>query len=315
MCGSSYLAIALAWSRRLPRHRGTAVMIVLVTLLLLVTSSCKELFGGGQCCCFPTLSTKANDGKIEDPSSCSNPDYYCAGNSTDNSVDDRRAYSQHCGASSSLDKLDDHLSFTSHAGLALPSLGFHAHIDSTGHATPQTSGRSQHQDPAQCDSECANNGPFCLKVNLDNQGAMISKVEKARKLIMDSTPGHIKKSQFMQIFDLNTDPCRRKDTILSTNEISNEGQSCFLNSSIYDGNGTFGFVVHLPTTIQGTRSVASENVTLTFDDPVKSPSLTIGDFDLNRDFGGSVQRVTANGESGVISTSRGCIAIRTQSTH
>jgi hypothetical protein len=286
---------------------------LLLSGLVLSASSCGDLekvFGSSKCCCFPTLSTSKNDGKLVEPKQCSNADDYCAGTGAYSSVQDRRAYEQHCGTSGALDRRDNAIAFTSHTGALLPAVSLSAHLASERHG-PQSS-NNWHHDADQCDSECASNGPFCLKVNLENNNSMPSKVEEARKLIVDPARDRIRTREFLQIFALKTDPCGRGDTILTASQISNEGTSCFLNSSISDGKGMFKFTVRLPETLKGTRTVRENNVIVTFVDPNTSPSLIIGRIDLDTEFGGRVERAIANSESGVISTERGCIAVRTR---
>jgi hypothetical protein len=165
-------------------------------------------------------------------------------------------------------------------------------------------------DPVACDDECATSGPFCLKVNLKDDNDLVPKVEKARKLIMDKTRDHIATKQFMDIFEVATDPCERKDTVVTPTVVKNSGQSCVLNSSIDNQNGTFAFTVHLPTKLEGSRDVQGDNIVLLFPDATTSPDLTIGDVALNHDFGGRVQRAAANNKAGILSTERGCIAVR-----
>jgi hypothetical protein len=165
-------------------------------------------------------------------------------------------------------------------------------------------------DPMACDEECATNGPFCLKVTLKDDNGLVPKVEKARKLLMDKTRDHIATKQFMDIFEVSTDPCDRKDTVLTPTAVKNSGQSCALSSSIDNQDGTFAFTVHLPSKLDGSRDIQGDNIVLLFPDAATSPDLTIGDVALNHDFGGRVQRATANHKAGILSTERGCIAVR-----
>ena len=292
-------------------HLRHVVAFTLVVPLLFLTTSCKELRSimSGECCCYPTISTASNDGHLKEPKDCSNPDYYCAGNSPENSAPERQSYAQHCGNVSILQKLNDPIAFSSHAGWPVSSLGFKASVVSR----PRDHARPVDQpEPSQCEAECSANGAFCLKVNLEDQNGMVSKVKQARELILDTSRDRIKKTQFMQIFGVGDDPCDRKDTFLSASQITNEGESCFLNSSISNDKGSFKFTVHLPATLQGSRIAAANKVTLIFDEKAKSPALSIGDPDLDRDFGGRVERATATSDSGVIATERGCIAVKTQ---
>jgi hypothetical protein len=295
---------------------GSALPVLLLVAVALFTTGCKELLGlKGNCCCFPTTSSAKNDGKVVDPSQCSNPDDYCAGNSTDNSAPERQAYAQHCGGKASLFDNGGSVAFMSPVGFVLPEVCLRGTVASQPRTELVPRKRREQQDPSQCESECKEDGPFCLKVNLEDQSALLSKVEQSRVLIMNQQDQPIKTSQFMQIFGINTDPCLRKDTILSSGQLTNNGDRCYLNSSISNGTDSFKFTVQLPPTLQGTRSVVAQRVILTFQDAAKSPALIIGNPDLNRDFGGRVQRAAADGTTGVVSTERGCIAVRTQASH
>jgi hypothetical protein len=300
-----------------PRPRLDQMASVIPFLLLAAvtfsTSGCKELGLSANCCCYPTLSTSKNDGKIVDPSQCHNVDYYCAGNSIENSVDERNAYAQHCGKKASLIKPDDPFAFTL-VGSYQPELCLRGTVVSQPRNELFPRPNSDQQDPSQCDTQCAEDGPFCLKVNLEDQNSMLSKVEQARHLIMNKQDDQIPTSKFMNIFGVETDPCDRKDTLLSAAKLSNNGQPCYLNSSITDGTDSFKFIVRLPKTIEGTRTVEGQKVTLSFSNPMKSPVLTIGDTTLNKDFGGRLLRATADGAMGIVSTERGCIAVQTHSS-
>jgi|CZLA01.1.fsa_nt_gi hypothetical protein len=197
---------------------------------------------------------------------------------------------------------------------AVPTLGFRAHLKPASNKSGvQTTAQAASQ--SDCENECANDTPFCLKVNLDDTNSMVSKVEKVRQLMMDQTKDRIMKSQFMTIFDVNNDPCDRKDTLLSSGQITNEGETCFLKSGIKDGSATFTFVVSLPKMLQGKRSIDGNGLRITFEDPTKSPAVIIGDARYDHDFGGSVTWASANSSSGIIATKRGCIALKTQSLH
>jgi hypothetical protein len=118
----------------------------------------------------------------------------------------------------------------------------------------------------------------------------------------------------MGIFDVKEDPCDRKDTLLSSAQITNEGQACFLKSGIQDGSATFTFVVSLPKTLQGKRSTDGNSLKISFEDPSKSPAVIIGDARYDHDFGGTVTWASANSSSGIIATKRGCIAVKTQNS-
>jgi hypothetical protein len=207
----------------------------------------------------------------------------------------------------------DQAFFASNIGQVVPTLGFRGQLQAGTNksAVQKAADTVTHSD---CENECANDSPFCLKVNLDDANSMASKVEKARQLMMDQTKDRIVKSQFTSIFDVKNDPCDRKDTLLSPTQVTNEGKSCYLSSDIQDGSATFTFVVSLPKELKGKRSLDGNRLKLTFEDPTKSPAVTIGDARYDHDFGGIVTWATADSSSGIIATKRGCIAVKTQSS-
>jgi hypothetical protein len=296
--------------RLLSRSPAARVLIIGgIAFLFLITTACiDELVG--TCCCL----TADKGASVQNRKACTDGGGIC----TNNNV---------CPSSSPTPTPSPSSSPTPPPiNLAPPSANLHFLLDSSslpgfpteviGHMQavqrPQQSmqPRQRLSDPGVCDDECAKNGPFCLKVNLNDDNGFVPKVEKARQLIMDKTRDHIATKQFMDIFEVATDPCDRKDIVLTPTIVQNSGQSCVLNSSIDNQNGTFAFTVHLPSKLEGSRNIQGDNIILLFPDAATSPALTIGDVDLNHDFGGRVQRATANNKAGILSTERGCIAVR-----
>jgi hypothetical protein len=295
--------------RLLSRFPAARVLIVGgIAFLFLITTACiDELVG--TCCCL----TADKGASVQNRKACTDGGGIC----TNNNV---------CPSSSPSPTPSPSSSPTPPPiNLTPPSASLHFLLDSSflpgfpteviGHMQaaqrPQQSmqPRQRLSDPGACDDECAKNGPFCLKVNLNDDNGFVPKVEKARQLIMDKTRDHIATKQFMDIFEVATDPCDRKDTVLTSTIVQNFGESCVLNSSIDNQNGTFAFTVHLPSKLEGSRNIQGDNIILLFPDAATSPALTIGDVDLNHDFGGRVQRATANNKAGILSTERGCIAV------
>ena len=273
---------------------GRFLAISSVALVLLTTLACDELVG--TCCCL----TADKGASVQNRKACTDGGGIC----TNNNV-----CSQSPSPTSSLSSPSHRFSLDKSFLPGLPSeFTTQAQV-----AEPSQVSGSQRKglgDPAACDNECAANGAFCLKVNLSDDNGLVPKVEQARKLIMDKTHERIATKQFMDIFNTTTDPCARKDTLLTPSLIKNSGQSCVLNSSINNQKGSFDFTIHLPSKLEGNRNLQNDTITLLFPDEATYPKLTIGDVALNRDFGGRVERAIATNESGIVSTDRGCIAVR-----
>jgi hypothetical protein len=305
--------MARSSSLRLPSRFPAARFVVVGSLafLFLITTACDELVG--TCCCL----TADSGASVKNRKACTDGGGIC----TNNNV-----CAQSPTPSPSPSQSPSPNPPPNNPPVLLPpSANLHFRLNSSflpgfptelsGHMQasqlPQRAKPRQGlSDPTACDEECATNGPFCLKVNLKDDNGLVPKVEKARKLIMDKTRDHIATKQFMDIFEVATDPCDRKDTVLAPTVVKNSGQSCVLNSSINNQDGTFAFTVHLPSKLEGSRDIQGDNIVLLFPDATTSPDLTIGDVDLNHDFGGRVRRATANHKAGILSTERGCIAVR-----
>jgi len=165
-------------------------------------------------------------------------------------------------------------------------------------------------DPSQCDSQCAADGPFCLKATLKDNNGLVGKVERVRALMTDRSTDKITPDQFMKIFDVGSDPCGRKETLLTPSLISNSGQPCRLDSSLGRSAKTFNLAIQLPAKLEGNREIQNDNLILGFADPTKAPTLIIGDGSLDRDFGGRVLRVSAGKNAGIITTAKACIAVK-----
>jgi hypothetical protein len=281
------------------RSQGARVRLCrlagLVFLPLIMTGCIDELIG--TCCCLAPDTTAS----VKNRKECTDKGNIC----TNNNVCSKATPTPSPSPTPPPPSANPHFILNNF----LPGLSnVHGHMEAMAIPT-RTADDKRGSDPAECDDECAKSGPFCLKVNLKNDNGVVPGVEKARDLLLDKSRDRIATKQFMDIFNVPKDPCARKDTFLTATHLSNSGESCVLSSSIENPKGTFSFDVQLPSKLEGDRALEGENITLLFNEPRTSPSLTIGDTDLNRDFGGIVQRAKANKSGGVLSTAHGCIAV------
>jgi hypothetical protein len=115
----------------------------------------------------------------------------------------------------------------------------------------------------------------------------------------------------MNLFAQPTDPCNRGDTVMGSATISNSGDACDLTTEVQAVSKPVQVVIHLPGTIAGSRVVQSNFMVLTFPDEGAAPHIAIKNKTFDDDYGGSVQRVSTTSKRAVISTSNGCIELRT----
>ncbi len=162
-------------------------------------------------------------------------------------------------------------------------------------------------DPTECEEQCSKKGPFCLIATLNDTHGLIQKVDRTRTLLSNHVD-LIKKTDFMQIFGQGTDECKRSDTTISSEVLTNSGEGCWLTSSISEKQSA-SFRIYLPNSVTATRSFESQALVFTFPTGSEAPDVQIGNLQLDAQFGGRVLRVSAGDKGGVISTGRGCIAI------
>jgi hypothetical protein len=170
--------------------------------------------------------------------------------------------------------------------------------------------KESHTGPEECERECATHGTFCLRLDIPSTDAISRKVTKASGMLSDSTRRKISDQEFMDLFDQPRDPCKRGDTILGGAKISNSGDACDLTTDVQALSKSVQVVVHLPATIAGSRVIRPDFMVLTFADEGTAPHIEIKNKTFDDDYGGTVQRVSTSTKRAVISTSNGCIELK-----
>ena len=122
----------------------------------------------------------------------------------------------------------------------------------------------------------------------------------------------VKKKDFLSIFGLSNDPCRRTDTGLRNDLLTNSGNSCRVSSPISDTRSNIGFTIVIPTKLEGRRLIDADRLGFVFASAATSPTIELSDKDLNQSFAGTVRQVTATAGLGIASTANGCIAVVTK---
>ena len=171
-------------------------------------------------------------------------------------------------------------------------------------------------DPTECEAQCAPGGTFCMRVAVPVADNMSTKVSKARDLLADPNRDKVGHNELMSLFDQRQDSCNRDDTKLSGGLISNSGATnCSLTSDVSRGATKIKVTIGLPPQVTAVRTLNAQNMVLIFSDPTSSPTLSISDADFDQEYGGVIQRVAAAKSSAVVSTSRGCIALKIGNAH
>jgi hypothetical protein len=275
----------------------------------------------GKCCCFPLASATKNDGRVVDPGDCKGSNYYCAGNSVDNSPTERQEYAQHCGNVASIDLLP-----------------FPAPVPRPVRLLPMVMlARSDTEDDVRtrfallnvgshandvCTRKCDQHDPGCLEALFDPASEdMQNAVLGLRRLFSELTapPGTISAARLAQMFRRPSDPCHRGPIVLKNGSLMNvatgDGASgCNITVPLSPSQSTLSPVIdiHVPKSLTGRAEVTStrDRLSLAFSDLTHAASLRFANSAWNDTFGGYITDASATASRVVVTTSSGgCVTL------
>jgi hypothetical protein len=167
-------------------------------------------------------------------------------------------------------------------------------------------------DPVDCKRTCeAGIGEFCKAFeSAQNLG---SNLKEFRHSIQGGVAlGTLSMDEVHRIFEVTEDPCQRSDLGLSNGQITSSGiGTCLLELSIQVGQKQLPIAVEIPPQVTGTLGFIEGDAldSVVFGDPANSLSLTIGDKELNKRWGGSVRRLQMTSRDLLISTEGACVRL------
>jgi hypothetical protein len=270
---------------------------------------------------------EARDALVSTAQQLGDPCVHCTNNATDNTRrwDGKAAQWKQAGACSGWSSLQRPPleEMASRIDLAEASSGFldggSLRIDNapilltvslrTTSTAPQSPKKST-TDPLACEKECRNHGPFCLRASLESSQDRTAQVMVLRNMLEDGHRTEISNLELTKTFGITptNDKCDRGITKITGENISNSGMACDINTALVKDKD-LTFQIKIPKQLEGKRSINSGTMVLTFDEPSSAPTLRMADPDFNRDFGGRVERISADMSTGVVSTESGCISV------
>lgn len=148
---------------------------------------------------------------------------------------------------------------------------------------------------ATCRKTCSSGSPYCLVAELDQSRSQ--QLGKLQALLL-SKPSSISKAKLMQMFDVDSDECKRGDTSIEHGTISNLGEQCALNVD----TPVTAITVAIPELLRGTAAIGDTAIFL-FDEPQNRAKLKFSDPGLDADWGGDI--VSASTGQGFVAFSVG----------
>lgn len=166
-----------------------------------------------------------------------------------------------------------------------------------------------------CKKECIEkpNSPVCEKSNFNNKNQNLhSKISELQKSIGNSPKNEIDKNEIMRLFEVDSDPCDRGNTEITTTNIKNEGSECSFDIAFNTGmKNKTRVAFKMPSVISGELKRLDSGLVneIEFPEEATTPSLEFEDIGLHKEWGGLINRIFTHEDSIVISTETGCIKL------
>jgi hypothetical protein len=148
---------------------------------------------------------------------------------------------------------------------------------------------------------CSNQTPACLIVQPPNGSGLATSFSQLFDVIAKGR-GQIKSHDLQAMFNIDTDPCARGNTILGKNTVSNSGKRCILRENIVFPVHQVGVQLRIPASLQGVYTKNGAAFHLKFIKSNHSALLVISDAFLNRDWGGVITDVSFGRNFSVLRT-------------
>jgi hypothetical protein len=274
-----------------------------------------------KCCCFPTTSTNSNDGRLVDPSECKDVDYYCAGNTVDNSGPERQAYAQHCGNIASMDLLLLPVPVPRPVRLLPMVMLARSENDDDLRTRFAVVNVGSHAKDV-CTKKCDQHDPSCLEALFDPASEdMQNAVLGLRRLFSELTapPTTISAARLGQMFRRPSDPCHRGSIVLKNGSLVNDAtgkdaSGCTITVPLSPSQATLSPVIEIdvPRSLTGRAEVTStrDRLSLTFSDLTHAARLHFANSAWNDTFGGYITDAIATASRVVVTTSSGgCVTL------
>jgi hypothetical protein len=148
--------------------------------------------------------------------------------------------------------------------------------------------------------------PYCLRLNSD-EGYGPSFKQLHDRLVADAHKD-ITAADLMGMFNIYTDPCHRSATTYSAGKWTNTGSACRIAARFSIGPLTLiNTVLIIPDRLSLTTQANGAVITAIPDSP--APFLKFADINLDRDWGGFIEKVTADGSRIMLQVRSGCIQV------
>ena len=176
--------------------------------------------------------------------------------------------------------------------------------------------------PEQCWKECTDsfsdeNTGACISIN--NSSSLSKSVDGLHWLagqIQNKLNYTIPKETIMKNFGVEADPCNRSDTSIQSTKLVNKGEACRLSASVpIAGPPETKIDIDMPERLVGEVNLDGQGFEITF--PIKAESIDLifndDKFNYDDDYGGFVRHVKKYDKHLVFTTTRGCIAVESNS--
>lgn len=161
------------------------------------------------------------------------------------------------------------------------------------------------QSCAACDVA---DSPYCLKLSSDEGNGASFKQLYVR--FASGSHADISPPDLMRMFNLTSDPCKRSATRYAAGKWTNTGTYCRLTASfaISSLKTTVNTVLIVPDRLSLSTQTSGAVITAIPDSP--APLLKFADKNLDRDWGGFVEKVTADASRIMFKVRSGCIQVK-----
>jgi hypothetical protein len=160
--------------------------------------------------------------------------------------------------------------------------------------------------PNSCAFHCALSDEYCLKVGSEITNRFIEQVGRLSDLIAVSDK-IIKKSDIMNAFEVDTDECRRGDTLINGGMLSNAGGACVVSASLDFGvRSDEALTLTIGPELRAKLQTGAGTLA-TFAYRQTSALLEIRNKNLDSEFGGYITSASYKNGKFVLGTENGCL--------